>query len=175
MAHKSRGQARSALVRADKLRTEGRLDEAERLLRELLKGSPRNAAAWLSLAKLLAARGDFAGAERAYGEVIAVEARGPAREQNSDAQAPGEVSPEPSAKAEVSLASGAGRGAPASEPAGESEGRSPSVNHVWIDAEGTRHVFTPCLPDAAIAHGSSEPPVVLEDYAPLDAGDRSWT
>ncbi len=39
----------------------------------------------------------------------------------------GEVSPEPSAKAEESLASGAGRGAPASEPVGEPEGRSPSV------------------------------------------------
>ncbi len=56
----------------------------------------------------------------------------------------GEVSPEPSAKAEESLASGAGRGAPvprqardalstskgASEPVGESEGRSPSVETV---------------------------------------------
>ena len=42
----------------------------------------------------------------------------------------GEVSPEPSAKAEESLASGAGRGAPASEPVGESEGRSPSVKTV---------------------------------------------
>src|SRR5689334_2846066 len=75
MAHKSRGQARSVIVRADKLRSEGRLDEAERILRDLLKGSPQKDAAWLSLAKLLSARGDFAGAERAYGEVIAIEGR----------------------------------------------------------------------------------------------------
>jgi FkbM family methyltransferase len=74
MAHKSRGQVRSAIVRADKLRSEGRLDEAERMLRELLKSSPRQDAAWLSLAKLLATRGDFAGAERAYNEVIAIDA-----------------------------------------------------------------------------------------------------
>ncbi len=84
MAHKSRGQARSALVRAEKLRTEGRLDEAERLLRELLKSSPQNAAALLSLAKLLAARGDFAGAERAYGEVIAIDQNTPGREGSGD-------------------------------------------------------------------------------------------
>jgi FkbM family methyltransferase len=74
MAHKGRGQARSALVRADKLRSEGRLDEAERALRELLKSSPRQDAAWLSLAKLLATRGDFAAAERAYNEVLAIDA-----------------------------------------------------------------------------------------------------
>jgi FkbM family methyltransferase len=73
MAHKSRGQARSALVRADKLRTEGRLDEAERMLRELLKSSPRQEGAWLSLAKLLATRGDFPAAERAYNELLAID------------------------------------------------------------------------------------------------------
>ena len=63
----------------------------------------------------------------------------------------GEVSPEPSAKAEVSLASGAGRGAPASEPVGESEGRSPSVNTVlqtgnppvdWDTATGRNIVWS---------------------------------
>lgn len=86
MAHKSRGQARSAIVRADKLRSEGRLDEAERILRELLKGSPQKGAAWLSLAKLLSARADFAGAERAYGEVIAIEGRTGGRD-GSDASA----------------------------------------------------------------------------------------
>jgi outer membrane protein assembly factor BamB/HEAT repeat protein len=46
----------------------------------------------------------------------------------------GRVSPEPSAKAEVSLASGAGRGVPASEPVGESEGRSPSAKATVLQA-----------------------------------------
>jgi FkbM family methyltransferase len=72
MAHKGREKAHKTLVRADKLRGEGRLDEAERILREHLRAAPQSNLAWQSLAKLLTARGDFAGAERAYVEVLAI-------------------------------------------------------------------------------------------------------
>ena len=79
----------------------------------------------------------------------------------------GEVSPEPSAKAEESLASGAGRGAPASEPVGESEGRSPSVKTVvqtgnppvdWDTTTGRNIVWS-----VELGHETFGRPVVVGD------------
>lgn len=70
MAGRGAAQVQSALLQADKLRLAGQLDQAERILRELLRKVPKNGRAWLVLAKLLAARRDHAAAEQAYHKAI---------------------------------------------------------------------------------------------------------
>jgi predicted O-linked N-acetylglucosamine transferase (SPINDLY family) len=64
------------LVRADEARREGKLAEAERLVRGLLKREPRAALAWTVLAKTLAARGDLEGSEAAYVRAVALDPEG---------------------------------------------------------------------------------------------------
>ncbi|HEX6244825.1 MAG TPA: tetratricopeptide repeat protein [Polyangiales bacterium] len=70
MAGRAASAVQTTLVQADKLRLAGQHQEAERLVRELLRKVPKNGRAWLILAKLHAARRETADAEAAYRQVI---------------------------------------------------------------------------------------------------------
>jgi protein O-GlcNAc transferase len=61
------------LVQADEARRAGRLAEAERAVRALLKREPRSALVWTVLAKTLAAKGDPEGSEAAYLRAVALD------------------------------------------------------------------------------------------------------
>ena len=64
---------KGALLRAERLRAEGKLAEAERLVREQLRKQPKSASAWLLLAKTLTGRGQLEEAEGAYQALLAHE------------------------------------------------------------------------------------------------------
>jgi predicted O-linked N-acetylglucosamine transferase (SPINDLY family) len=70
VAKQAAAQVQSTLLAADKLRLAGELDQAEKLVRELLRKVPKNGRAWLILAKLHAARRELPAAEQAYRQVI---------------------------------------------------------------------------------------------------------
>jgi predicted O-linked N-acetylglucosamine transferase (SPINDLY family) len=60
------------LMRAKALRISGNLSDSEKLAREVLRDEPKNASAWLSLAKTLAARKEVGAAEKAFEKVVAL-------------------------------------------------------------------------------------------------------
>jgi predicted O-linked N-acetylglucosamine transferase (SPINDLY family) len=66
-------RAQRELVKADEARRAGKLAEAERSLRALLKREPRAALAWTVLAKTLAAKGDPEVAEATYARAVALD------------------------------------------------------------------------------------------------------
>lgn len=74
MANPHDARVHRDLVQADALRRGGRLPEAEKAVRAILRKEPRSPLAWLVLAKVHAARGEFAAAEQAYGRSIAIDA-----------------------------------------------------------------------------------------------------
>jgi protein O-GlcNAc transferase len=73
MARPLDARAQRELVQADEARRAGRLAEAERAVRGLLKREPRSALAWAVLAKTLAAKGDPEGSEAAYLRAVALD------------------------------------------------------------------------------------------------------